>query len=130
MKICKKKTRHRGKFGTSVAFISAKEKGRVKAIERHIKTKFNSEEIPSGKEVCRQQLFSLIDKIINVEVKNNEIEEFLPPIFDQFGGSHHLRPIMSGIRAYDQGKADVMYGYNNVMSHYQRIRRQVPEVDL
>jgi ATP-dependent RNA helicase DeaD len=78
------RTARAGKFGTSVAFISAKEKGRVKAIERHIKTKFHSEEIPSGKEVCRQQLFSLIDKIINVEVKKNEIEEFLPPIFDQF----------------------------------------------
>jgi hypothetical protein len=52
------------------------------------------------------------------------------PIFDQFGGSHHLKPIMSGIKAYDQGKADVMYGVNNVMSHYQRIKRQVPEIDL
>jgi ATP-dependent RNA helicase DeaD len=78
------RTARAGKFGTSVAFISAKEKGKVKAIERHLKTKFHSEEIPSGKEVCRQQLFSLIDKIINVEVKKNEIEEFLPPIFDQF----------------------------------------------
>ena len=52
------------------------------------------------------------------------------PIFDQFGSSHHLKPIMSGIKAYDQGRADVMYGVNNVMSHYQRIKRQVPEIDL
>ncbi len=52
------------------------------------------------------------------------------PIFDQLGGSHHLKPLMSGIKAYDQGRADVMYGVNNVMSHYQRIKRQVPEVDL
>ncbi len=52
------------------------------------------------------------------------------PIFHSLGGSHHLKPIMSGIKAYDQGRSDVMYGVNNVMSHYQRIRRQVPEVDL
>ena len=52
------------------------------------------------------------------------------PIFDQLGGSHHLKPIMSGITAYDQGRSDVMYGANNVMAHYQRIKRQVPEIDL
>ena len=52
------------------------------------------------------------------------------PIFDQFGVSHHLKPIMSGIKAYDQGRADVMYGYHNVRAHYDRIKRQVPEVDL
>ncbi len=52
------------------------------------------------------------------------------PIFDQLGGSHHLKPIMSGFTAYDQGRSDVMYGVNNVMSHYQRIKRQVPEIDL
>ncbi len=52
------------------------------------------------------------------------------PIFDQFGGSHHLKPLVSGIKAYDQGRSDVMYGVNNIMSHYQRIKRQVPEIDL
>ena len=52
------------------------------------------------------------------------------PIFDQLGGSHHLKPLMSGFTAYDKGRADVMYGVNNVMSHYQRIKRQVPEIDI
>ncbi len=52
------------------------------------------------------------------------------PILDHFGGGHHLKPIMSGIHAYDQGRADVLYGYNNVQTHLQRIRRQVPELQL
>ena len=26
------------------------------------------------------------------------------PIFDQLGGSQHLKPIMSGIKAYDKGR--------------------------
>jgi hypothetical protein len=52
------------------------------------------------------------------------------PILDQFGGAQHMKPIVSGIRAYDQGKADVMYGVNNVQTHLHRIRRQVPEIDL
>ncbi len=52
------------------------------------------------------------------------------PIFDQLGGSHHLKPLVSGIKAYDQGRSDVMYGVNNAMSHYQRIKRQVHEINL
>jgi len=54
----------------------------------------------------------------------------MTPLLDQFGGGHHVKSIMSGIQAYDQGKSDVMYGYNNVQSHLQRIRRQVPELEL
>jgi len=52
------------------------------------------------------------------------------PIFDQLGQGHHMKSIVGGIRAYDQGKADVMHGYNNVQSHLARIRRQVPELQL
>jgi hypothetical protein len=52
------------------------------------------------------------------------------PLLDQFGGGHHMKPIMQGISAYDHGKADVMFGYNNVASHLSRIKRQVPEIGL
>ena len=50
------------------------------------------------------------------------------PIFDQLGASY--KPIMDGLTAYDKGKSDVVGGYNNVQSHYNRIRRQVPELEL
>ena len=52
------------------------------------------------------------------------------PIFDQLGQSHQLKRIMSGITAYDKGRGGVMDGYSNVQNHYNRIRRQVPELDL
>ena len=74
------RTARAGKFGISIAFITPRERGKISSIEKHIKTNFHFEEIPSGKEVCRQQLFSLVDKIINVEVKEDEIEDYLPPI--------------------------------------------------
>jgi len=78
------RTARAGKFGTSIAMVTPREKSKIFSIEKHIKSQFISEEIPSGKEVCRQQLFSLVDKIINVEIKENEIEDYLPPILDQF----------------------------------------------
>ena len=54
----------------------------------------------------------------------------MSPLFDQYGGQNHMKSIMGGITAYDQGKADIMNGYNNVQSHYARIQRQVPEINL
>ena len=54
----------------------------------------------------------------------------MSPLFDQYGGGHHMKSIMGGITAYDQGKADIMHGYNNVQSHFSRIQRQVPEINL
>ena len=41
-----------------------------------------------------------------------------------------VRPIMRGVSAYDQGKAEVVHGVNNVQTHLHRIRRQVPEIGL
>ena len=54
----------------------------------------------------------------------------LTPLLDGLGAGHHVKPIMSGIKAYDQGRSDVMYGVHNVQTHYDRIRRQVPEIGL
>ena len=50
------------------------------------------------------------------------------PIFDQMGASY--KPIMDGLTAYDKSKSDVVRASNNVQSHYNRIRRQVPELEL
>ena len=52
------------------------------------------------------------------------------PIFDALGQGSAMKPIMRGLTAYDQGKADVTHGFNNVLTHYNRIKRQVPELEL
>lgn len=52
------------------------------------------------------------------------------PLLDSLGQGHAIKPIMRGLTAYDQGKADVTYGVNNVLTHYNRIKRQVPELEL
>ena len=54
----------------------------------------------------------------------------MSPIFDQYGGQNHMKSIMGGISAYDQGKADIMHGYNNIQTQYSRVQRQVPEINL
>jgi hypothetical protein len=54
----------------------------------------------------------------------------LTPLLDQYGGGQHVNTLMKGITAYDQGKSDVMHGFNNIQSHHARIQRQVPENNL
>ena len=52
------------------------------------------------------------------------------PLLDALGQGSAMKPIMRGLSAYDQGKADVTHGVNNVLTHYNRIKRQVPELEL
>jgi ATP-dependent RNA helicase DeaD len=77
------RTGRAGNKGESISFASAKEIGRIKSIERIIKLEIEHATIPSGKEVCEKQLFALVNNVKNVEVKEEEIENFLPSIFEQ-----------------------------------------------
>lgn len=80
------RTGRAGKTGISIVLISNKEKGRVGAIERIIKKKFVQSKVPSGKEICQNQLMHLIDKVNNIEVNQSEIENFLPSIYKKLEG--------------------------------------------
>lgn len=77
------RTGRAGKTGISIAIINLREKGRMKEIEHIIKKKFEVSVLPSGQEICQQQLIKVIDDIEKVKVKVNEeeIETFLPGIY-------------------------------------------------
>lgn len=77
------RTARAGKTGVSIAIINSKEVGKIKMIERIIKTKFTYAKVPNGFEVCEKQLFSLVKKIHNVEVNESAIESYLPKIYDE-----------------------------------------------
>ena len=77
------RTGRAGKSGISIAIIHTREVGRIKAIERISKIKFSSELVPSGKNICQKQLYSLMDKIKRVVVDEYQIEPFLPTIYEK-----------------------------------------------
>ena len=54
----------------------------------------------------------------------------IAPLLDQFGAGGAMKPLMQGVSAYGQGRAQAMNGYTNLMSHHARIKRQVPEIGL
>jgi ATP-dependent RNA helicase DeaD len=77
------RTARAGKSGIAIAIITPKDTGKIKDIERIIKKKFTKSSVPNGLEVCEKQLFNLVHKLHAVEVKDEEIESFLPAIYEE-----------------------------------------------
>ena len=77
------RTGRAGNTGISIVLVNGKEKGKLRAIEKIIQKKFEEGKVPSGKEICQNQLMNLIDKVNNIEVNETQINEFLPSIYDK-----------------------------------------------
>lgn len=77
------RTGRAGKSGTSIAIIHTRETRRISEIEKKFKITFTREPVPSGKDICTKQLYSLIDKIEKVEVEDKQIEPFMPAIYEK-----------------------------------------------
>ncbi len=75
------RTGRAGKKGISVTLIHLREKGKLKQVERTVNQPFIKKMVPSGKEICEKQMFSLIDKVEKIEVNNEQIGEFMPVIY-------------------------------------------------
>ena len=75
------RTGRAGKRGISISLIHMKEKGKLRQVEKNVNKKFLQKAVPSGKEICEKQLFSLIDKVEKVEVNDEQIGEFMPVIY-------------------------------------------------
>jgi ATP-dependent RNA helicase DeaD len=78
------RTARAGKTGVSISIINGKELGKIRQIERGIGKKFVKAEIPTGFDVCEKQLFSIVHKVHNVTVNEEQIEQYLPRIIEEF----------------------------------------------
>ena len=106
------RTGRAGNTGISIALVSNKERGRIGAIERIIKKKFVHTKVPSGKEICQNQLMHLIDKVKSIEVKQNEIENFLPSIYEK----------LEGLSREELIQKFVSLEFNSFLSYYENAR--------
>jgi ATP-dependent RNA helicase DeaD len=77
------RTGRANKKGVSVSIIHSKERFKIKDIERMLKRQFTQEQIPNGLEVCKKQLFFLIDRMENVDVNEDQIMPYMPQIMKQ-----------------------------------------------
>jgi ATP-dependent RNA helicase DeaD len=77
------RTGRANKKGVSVSIIHSKEKFKIKDIERMLKKSFEQQQIPNGLEVCKKQLFFMIDRMQNVDVSEEQIAPYIPQIMKQ-----------------------------------------------
>ncbi len=77
------RTARAGKSGISISIVTSKETGKIKDLERISQKTFKRSQVPNGVDVCEKQLFNLVKKLHEVEVKDEEIEKFLPIIYEE-----------------------------------------------
>lgn len=68
------------KQGISIAIINFRQKKRIKSLEQILKKSFQQAKIPTAKDVCKKQLFNLINRVENVDTSYDEIDTFIPEI--------------------------------------------------
>ena len=78
------RTARAGKTGQSLVLITPKEGFKIKSIERQMRTQFSQGQIPNAEEICEIQLMKLIQNTININVKEKDIEKFMPQILASF----------------------------------------------
>ena len=80
------RTGRAGNKGISIALITNKEVGRLRPIERKINKKFEKKEVPTGEDICKSQLFSLIENVKETEVNHDQIDSYLETIYASLEG--------------------------------------------
>ena len=78
------RTGRAGKKGTSISIVHSKEKHKIRIIEREIGKKFVEAEIPSAEEICKKQLYKVMDQIVKTDVDDEEIGPFMKDISRYF----------------------------------------------
>ncbi|MEO9257047.1 MAG: helicase-related protein, partial [Crocinitomicaceae bacterium] len=78
------RTARAGKKGFSFVLINPKEKFKIKAIEKQMRTSFAEGDIPTPEEVCQIQLNSLVNKVKETKVREEQMAGFMPGIYEMF----------------------------------------------
>jgi ATP-dependent RNA helicase DeaD len=103
------RTGRAGRTGISIAIINMKERGRIKRIERMMNSKIVQVPVPTGEQICRQQLINLIDRVHDVKVDQERI-------------GPHMALIEEKLAAFDREellKHFVSLEFNRFLSYYQ-----------
>ncbi|BDD01043.1 DEAD/DEAH box helicase [Persicobacter psychrovividus] len=106
------RTGRAGNKGISVAIVSNRDVNRIKDIERFIGKKFEKQLVPGGDEVCKARLFSLMSRVENVDINEEQIAPFMEEITAQFAEMSREELI----------KHFVSVEFNQILSYYKNAR--------
>jgi len=78
------RTGRAGNTGISLSLVHSREIGKLKQIERIVQVPFHKMELPSGKDVCRKQFFSFMDKLLQADISHGDYESYVPMLAEKF----------------------------------------------
>jgi ATP-dependent RNA helicase DeaD len=104
------RTGRAGRSGVSIAIVHAKEKGRIRDIERLAKVTFERKMVPNGSEICQKQLLHFIDKVENIEVNQEQIAPLMDEIYKK----------LESIDRDELIKRFVSAEFNSFLEYYQK----------
>ena len=74
------RTGRAGKKGTSIAIVHTRERHKMRSIEKVIGKEFVQAAIPTPQEICKKQLYKVMDQIVKADVNDEEIAPFMADI--------------------------------------------------
>ncbi len=78
------RTGRAGKTGICLSICHSRETFKIKSLERMINAQFHKVDVPSGKDVCRKQFFSFMDKLMQADVSQGDYETYMPDLMEKF----------------------------------------------
>jgi ATP-dependent RNA helicase DeaD len=78
------RTARAGKKGISISLVSKREMHKINELERIVSKKFEKVNVPTGAEVCQNQLLALIHRAHQVEVNEEQLAPFMDQINAEF----------------------------------------------
>lgn len=78
------RTGRAGNLGICMSIVHSREIGKLRQIERMVQSQFHKLEIPGGKDVCRKQFFSFMDKLLETDISHGDYETYVPMLQEKF----------------------------------------------
>jgi ATP-dependent RNA helicase DeaD len=78
------RTARAGKTGISMVLVDDRDVSKIRQLEKKLQTKFERKQIPTGLQVCEQQLLALIHRVHEVNVNEKEMGAFMPSVMHEF----------------------------------------------
>jgi len=78
------RTGRAGKTGTSLSIVHTRERQKIRNIEREIGKQFEQGQLPKPEEICKKQLYKVMDQIVKADVDEEQIAPFMQDISRYF----------------------------------------------
>ena len=78
------RTGRAGKTGVCMSIVNSREVGRIRQIDRMVQVPFHKLDLPSGKDVCRKQFSTCMDKLMQTDISHGDYETYLPALQEKF----------------------------------------------